>query len=81
MIFIAGANTTETHPVFGASIKRAHQRGAKLIVADAASHRAGVPRRYPSPDAAGHRRRPVQRMLHHIMSRPRRPRLHREPHP
>jgi formate dehydrogenase major subunit len=34
VIFIAGANTTETHPVFGASIKRAHERGATLIVAD-----------------------------------------------
>ena len=34
VIFIAGANTTETHPVFGAAIKRAHVRGAKLIVAD-----------------------------------------------
>jgi formate dehydrogenase alpha subunit len=34
VIFVAGANTTETHPVFGASLKRAHQRGAYLIVAD-----------------------------------------------
>jgi formate dehydrogenase alpha subunit len=34
VIFIAGANTTETHPVFGAAIKRAHRRGATLIVAD-----------------------------------------------
>ncbi len=34
VIFIAGANTTETHPVFGAAIKRAHERGACLIVAD-----------------------------------------------
>jgi formate dehydrogenase major subunit len=34
VIFIAGANTTETHPVFGASLKRAHKRGAFLIVAD-----------------------------------------------
>jgi formate dehydrogenase major subunit len=34
VIFIAGANTTETHPVFGALIKRAVSRGAKLIVAD-----------------------------------------------
>src|SRR5712692_752831 len=34
VIFIAGANTTEAHPVFGAAIKRAHKRGAKLIVAD-----------------------------------------------
>jgi formate dehydrogenase major subunit len=34
VIFIAGANTTETHPVFGALIKRAIAKGAKLIVAD-----------------------------------------------
>ncbi|MDH4350177.1 MAG: formate dehydrogenase subunit alpha [Gemmatimonadota bacterium] len=34
VIFIAGANTSETHPVFGAAIKRAHVRGARLIVAD-----------------------------------------------
>jgi formate dehydrogenase major subunit len=34
VIFIAGANTSETHPVFGAAIKRAHERGATLIVAD-----------------------------------------------
>jgi len=34
VVFIAGANTTETHPVFGAAIKRAHERGACLIVAD-----------------------------------------------
>src|SRR5678816_1332915 len=34
VIFIAGANTTESHPVFGALIKRAVRRGAKLIVAD-----------------------------------------------
>ncbi len=34
VIFIAGANTTESHPVFGALIKRAVTRGAKLIVAD-----------------------------------------------
>jgi formate dehydrogenase alpha subunit len=34
VIFIAGANTTESHPVFGAAIKRAHKRGATLIVAD-----------------------------------------------
>ena len=34
VIFIAGANTTESHPVFGALIKRAHARGARLIVAD-----------------------------------------------
>lgn len=34
VIFISGANTTETHPVFGAQIKRAVARGATLIVAD-----------------------------------------------
>jgi len=34
VIFIAGANTTESHPVFGALIKRAHARGATLVVAD-----------------------------------------------
>src|SRR2546426_3623530 len=34
VIFIAGANTTESHPVFGAAIKRAHERGATLIVTD-----------------------------------------------
>ena len=34
VIFISGANTTETHPVFGALIKRAVKKGAKLIVAD-----------------------------------------------
>src|SRR5688572_17519829 len=34
VIFIAGANTTESHPVFGAAIKRAQERGAKLVVAD-----------------------------------------------
>ena len=34
VIFIAGANTTESHPVFGALIKRAHAKGATLIVAD-----------------------------------------------
>jgi formate dehydrogenase alpha subunit len=34
VIFLAGANTTESHPVFGAALKRAQLRGAKLIVAD-----------------------------------------------
>ncbi len=34
VIFILGANTTDSHPVFGAAIKRALRRGAKLIVAD-----------------------------------------------
>lgn len=34
VIFLLGANTTENHPVFGAALKRAQRRGAKLIVAD-----------------------------------------------
>src|SRR6266403_2236214 len=34
VIFISGANTTESHPVFGAALKRAHEKRAKLIVAD-----------------------------------------------
>jgi len=34
VIFLLGANTTESHPVFGAAIKRALKRGAKLVVAD-----------------------------------------------
>src|SRR5213596_1802310 len=34
VIFIAGANTTESHPVFGAALKRAHEKRARLIVAD-----------------------------------------------
>src|SRR5690606_12902921 len=34
VIFILGANTTESHPVFGAAIKRALKRGAQLMVAD-----------------------------------------------
>ncbi len=34
VVFISGANTTETHPVFGALIKRAVAKGARLIVAD-----------------------------------------------
>ncbi len=34
VIFVGGANTTESHPVFGAALKRAHQKHATLIVAD-----------------------------------------------
>src|SRR5713226_6763815 len=45
VIFIAGANTTESHPVFGAAIKRAHERG--VVQRDAQSHhRPGPP---PAP--------------------------------
>ena len=34
VIFLLGANTTESHPVFGAALKRAQRRGATLIVCD-----------------------------------------------
>jgi formate dehydrogenase alpha subunit len=33
-VFIIGSNTTENHPVIGTYIKRAKQKGAKIIVAD-----------------------------------------------
>jgi len=33
-IFVIGSNTTENHPVIGTYIKRAKQKGAKLVVAD-----------------------------------------------
>ncbi|MGB4571741.1 MAG: formate dehydrogenase subunit alpha [Rectinemataceae bacterium] len=34
VIFVTGSNTTETHPIIGARIKRAVNSGARLIVAD-----------------------------------------------
>jgi len=39
VIFVTGSNTTETHPVIGSLIRQAHQKGAKVIVAE--------PRRIP----------------------------------
>ena len=33
-LFVIGSNTTEQHPVFGAMLRQAVMRGAKLIVAD-----------------------------------------------
>jgi len=69
VIFIAGANTTETHPVFGAAIKRAHVRGAFLIVAD--PRRIELARRanihlqmLPGTDVAL-----FNAMLHHILAK------------
>ncbi|NMC73127.1 MAG: formate dehydrogenase subunit alpha [Geobacteraceae bacterium] len=34
LIFITGSNTTETHPVIGAKVRQAKQKGAKIIVAE-----------------------------------------------
>ena len=34
VIFIIGSNTTENHPVIGTFVKRARNKGAKIIVAD-----------------------------------------------
>jgi formate dehydrogenase major subunit/formate dehydrogenase alpha subunit len=34
LLFVIGSNTTEQHPVFGAKLRQAVLRGAKLIVAD-----------------------------------------------
>src|SRR5688572_15998364 len=33
-MFIIGSNTTEAHPIIAMEMKRARQRGARLIVAD-----------------------------------------------
>ena len=33
-ILVIGSNTTEQHPVFGAMLRRAAERGAKIVVAD-----------------------------------------------
>ncbi len=33
-MFVIGSNTTENHPIIGATMKRAKKKGAKLIVAD-----------------------------------------------
>jgi formate dehydrogenase major subunit len=69
VIFIAGANTTEAHPVFGAAIKRAQERGATLVVAD--PRRTELARRatlhlqmQPGTDVALY-----SAMLHHILAR------------
>ena len=69
VIFIAGANTTESHPVFGAAIKRAHERGATLIVADPRktelAGRADIHlQMQPGTDVAL-----FNAMLHHIVTR------------
>src|SRR5919106_2172111 len=69
VIFIAGANTTESHPVFGAAIKRAHERGATLVVADPRrtelATRADIHlRMQPGTDVALY-----GAMLHHILAR------------
>jgi formate dehydrogenase major subunit/formate dehydrogenase alpha subunit len=34
LMFVIGSNTTEAHPIIAMEMKRARQRGAKLIVAD-----------------------------------------------
>lgn len=68
VIFILGANTTESHPVFGAAIKRAVKRGAKLIVAD--------PRRIELAERAHIHLQPLpgtdvallNGMLHHVLA-------------
>lgn len=67
VIFVLGANTTESHPVFGAAIKRAVKRGATLVVADprrielAARARIHL-QMVPGTDVAL-----LNAMLHHIL--------------
>ncbi|MDQ8155388.1 MAG: formate dehydrogenase subunit alpha [Gemmatimonadota bacterium] len=68
VIFILGANTTESHPVFGAAIKRAVKRGATLIVADPRrielAARADIHlQMVPGTDVAL-----LNAMLHHILA-------------
>ncbi len=68
VIFVLGANTTESHPVFGAAIKRALRRGAKLIVADPRrielAARADVHlQMLPGTDVAL-----LNAMLHHVLA-------------
>ncbi|MBX6332088.1 MAG: formate dehydrogenase subunit alpha [Gemmatimonadaceae bacterium] len=67
VIFILGANTTESHPVFGAAIKRAQKRGATLIVADPRrielAQRADIHlQMLPGTDVAL-----LNAMLHHVL--------------
>ena len=82
VIFIAGANTTESHPVFGALIKRAVARGAKLIVADVRrvelAELADIHlQMLPGTDVAL-----FNSMLHHIIDAGLdRPDVHRRAHP
>ncbi len=67
VIFVLGANTTESHPVFGAAIKRALKRGATLIVADPRRIELAARAKYhlqlmPGTDVAL-----LNAMLHHIL--------------
>ncbi len=69
VILILGANTTESHPVFGAAIKRAVKRGAMLIVADPRrielAARAHIHlQMLPGTDVAL-----LNAMLHHVLDR------------
>ncbi|MGQ0767200.1 MAG: formate dehydrogenase subunit alpha [Gemmatimonadota bacterium] len=68
VIFLLGANTTESHPVFGAAIKRALKRGARLIVCDPRrielAARADIHlQALPGTDVAV-----MNGMLHHILA-------------
>jgi len=69
VIFLLGANTTESHPVFGAALKRALKRGATMIVADPRTielaARADVHlQMIPGTDVAL-----LNGMLHHILAK------------
>ncbi|MBX9928299.1 MAG: molybdopterin-dependent oxidoreductase, partial [Gemmatimonadaceae bacterium] len=68
VIFVLGANTTESHPVFGAALKRAVKRGATLIVADPrrielAARAAIHLQMLPGTDVAL-----LNAMLHHVLA-------------
>jgi formate dehydrogenase major subunit len=68
VIFILGANTTESHPVFGAAIKRAVKRGATLIVADPRRIELAARARIHLQTVPGTDVALLNAMLHHILA-------------
>lgn len=67
VIFVLGANTTESHPVFGAAIKRAVKRGATLIVADPRRTELGARAHIHLQSMPGSDVALLNGMLHHIL--------------
>ena len=61
LILVAGANPTESHPVVGARIKRAHRRGVPSIVIDPRRTELARLGRSPSATRAGYERGAAKR--------------------
>jgi formate dehydrogenase alpha subunit len=68
VIFLLGANTTESHPVFGAAIKRAIKRGATLIVCDPRKIELAAKARIHLQALPGTDVAVLNGMLHHILA-------------